>query len=73
LSDVAIRDVVRNGTDFFGGNWDTNGFAGVFDSSSGNQSVYQVIGFTDSNSGGADSQNYSNWSGATGLTSWNLW
>lgn len=72
LGGVTDVTVVRNGTDFFGGTWDANGFAGVFDSSAGNQSVYEVIGFTDYNSGGADSQSYTNWSGASDLTSWNL-
>jgi PEP-CTERM motif len=72
LGGVTDVNIVRDGTDFFGGTWNANGFAGVFDSSAGNQSVYEVIGFTASKSGGADSENYSNWSAATGLTSWNL-
>jgi len=53
----------------YGGTWDTTtGFAGTFDSTT-NPKVYDFIGFSPQ---GSDSQNYANWSGATGLTSWNL-
>lgn len=53
----------------YGGTWDTTtGFAGTF-SSSTDPKVYDYIGFTPQ---GSDSQNYTNWNGATGLTAWNL-
>jgi hypothetical protein len=73
LGGVDDVNIVRNGTDFYGGSWDANGYAGVFDSSAGNNSVYQKIGFADPNGGGADSQSYANWNGATGITSWSLY
>jgi len=53
----------------YGGSWDPDtGFAGTFDSTT-NPKVYNFIGFTPK---GSDSENYANWSGATGLASWNL-
>lgn len=53
----------------YGGTWNTTtGFAGTFDGSSVG-SAYDVIGF---NPQGSSSQNYPNWNGFTGLTSWNL-
>ena len=53
----------------YGGTWNTTtGFAGTFSSSS-NPKVYDLIGFTPK---GSSSENYANWSGATGVTSWNL-
>lgn len=72
-SDPAMTvDVVLGDTqqERYGGTWQADGYAGTFDSSAGSQSVYQVIGFTPV---GSDSQNYTNWSGATGLTSWDLY
>ena len=51
----------------YGGNWDSSsGFDGTFTSSG--KKVYDFLGLPN----GSDSQNYANWSGATGLTSWNL-
>ena len=53
----------------YGGTWDTTtGAAGTFSSTS-TGSVYDYIGFTPS---GNSSENYANWNGATGITSWNL-
>jgi hypothetical protein len=53
----------------YGGSWNTTtGFAGTF-SDGTDPKVYNFVGFTPK---GSDSQNYDNWSGATGLTSWNL-
>jgi hypothetical protein len=52
----------------YGGSWNsTTGFAGNFNSTT-NPKVYEFIGFPS----GSDSENYTNWSGATGLSSWNL-
>jgi hypothetical protein len=51
------------------GAWNTTtGAAGTF-SSTDSGSVYSKIGFTPS---GSASENYANWNGATGITSWNL-
>jgi len=51
------------------GAWNTTtGAAGTF-SSSDSGSVYSKIGF---NPAGSASENYANWNGATGITSWNL-
>ena len=75
LLSAGLTGVTANlgGGPYYGGSWNTTtGAAGVFDSSAGSQSVYQVIGLTDPNGGGAASESYVNWSGATGLTSWNL-
>jgi hypothetical protein len=53
----------------YGGTWNTTtGFAGTF-SNLTDPKVYNYIGFTPK---GSDSENYTNWSGATGLTQWNL-
>jgi len=53
----------------YGGNWNTTtGFAGTFSSTS-TPKVYDYIGFTPS---GSNSENYTNWHNATGITSWNL-
>jgi hypothetical protein len=53
----------------YGGTWNTTtGAAGTF-SSADSGSVYSKIGFTPS---GSASENYANWNGATGITSWNL-
>jgi hypothetical protein len=53
----------------YGGTWNTTtGFAGTY-SSSASGSVYDYIGFSPS---GSASENYPNWSDASGLTSWNL-
>ncbi len=60
------------GTNIYGGSWNTaTGDAGTYDSvtSSPNLSVYEVIGLTPD---GSDSQNYPNWTGASGLDSWQL-
>jgi len=61
------------GGPYYGGSWNsTTGSAGFFDSSAGSQSVYQFIGLTDPNGGGADSESFANWNGDTGLAGWNL-
>lgn len=53
----------------YGGTWNTTtGFAGTF-TSSVSGSVYDFIGFSPS---GNASENYANWSGASGLSAWNL-
>jgi hypothetical protein len=53
----------------YGGSWDTTtGLVGTF-SSSTTSKVYDYIGFTPK---GSSSENYTNWNGATGITSWNL-
>jgi hypothetical protein len=55
----------------YGGSWNTTtGYAGTFSGSSSPSNVYDYIGFTPA---GSPSQNYTNWNGATGLTSWNLY
>jgi hypothetical protein len=52
----------------YGGSWNsTTGFAGNFNNTT-NPKVYEFIGFPK----GSDSENYTNWSGATGISSWNL-
>jgi len=69
--------ITLGGTNVYGGSWDTStGFAGTYDESSskdntgGQITVYEYIGLTPD---GDNSQNYPNWSGAAGLTSWDLW
>jgi PEP-CTERM motif len=60
------------GTNVYGGTWNTvTGAAGTYDqtTSSPNLSVYEYIGLTPK---GSDSENYPNWSSASGLTSWSL-
>ena len=53
----------------YGGQWNTTtGFAGVFDSSAGNKSIYQFIGLDPE---GSSSENFTNWS-KSGDTSWGL-
>ncbi len=53
----------------YGGTWNTTtGAAGTY-TSAASGSVYDYIGF---NPRGSASENYANWNGATGLTSWNL-
>jgi hypothetical protein len=60
------------GTSFQPTTWDSDGIINTpFNSSVGNLSVYQFLGLTLPNSGGSDSENYTNWS-STGFTSWNL-
>ena len=61
--------ITLGGANVYGGTWDTTtGAAGTFDSTDSG-SVYADIGFADANG----SNNYSNWNGESGLTSWNLW
>jgi hypothetical protein len=53
----------------YGGTWNTTtGYAGNFNSTT-NSKVYDFIGFTPT---GSSSENYTNWTGATGISSWNL-
>jgi hypothetical protein len=73
LSGVADVNVFRDGTEVYGGNWDSQGFAGTFTSAAGNQSVYQFIGLTDPQGGGADSQSFVNWSDGNASASYNLY
>jgi hypothetical protein len=53
----------------YGATWEADGFVGTFDGSAG-QNVYATANLI-TPSGGA-SQNYTNWNGATGLASWDL-
>ena len=53
----------------YGGSWGADGYAGVFDSSA-TGSVYDYLGLYYKGNG---SNNYSNWSGASDLTSWDIW
>lgn len=56
------------GASAYGGTWNAaTGYAGNFNSSS-TGSAYSVANLA----GGSASQNYANWNGTTGLTSWNL-
>ena len=67
FTSVAI-DLGDSQSSRYGGSWNsTTGFAGTFNASS-NPKVYDQIGFFN----GSDSENYTNWTGATGLSSWNL-
>lgn len=71
---TALIDLGGDST-YYGGSWDTTtGYAGLYDfaatGGTGDPSVYEAIGFDPD---GSDSQNYPNWNGATGLTSWDLW
>ena len=54
----------------------TTGSEGIFDAASPVNDVYELIGVDLPNSGGGDSQNYTNWSGAaasnTGAESWEI-
>jgi hypothetical protein len=62
-------DITLGGTNVYGGSWDTvTGYAGTYDSTS-TGSVYDEIGLAK----GSASENYSNWNGVSGLTSWDLW
>jgi hypothetical protein len=62
-------DITLGGTNVYGGSWDTTtGSAGTYDSTDSG-SVYADIGLT----GAGGSQNYSNWNGESGITSWDLW
>jgi hypothetical protein len=66
-------DITLGGANVFGGSWNTaTGYAGVYDAAAYNNtnSVYDVIGFDPA---GSSSQNYSNWNGVSGITSWDLW
>jgi hypothetical protein len=55
---------------YYGGSWDTTtGFAGNFNSSSP-ANVYAFIGLDPD---GVDSQNYTNWTGSSPLTSWDIY
>lgn len=61
------------GTSIYGGHWNpTTGFVGAFDATAAADTpkVYEFIGFKPP---GSDSQNYPNWTGATGLTSWDVY
>ena len=61
--------ITLGGTNYYGGTWDTTtGAAGTFGSGDSG-TVYSKIGLQDANG----SNNYSNWNGESGLTSWNLW
>jgi hypothetical protein len=56
-------------TTSYGGSWDIDtGFAGTFSGSSVSK-VYDFIGFDPK---GSASENFANWSGYSGLNSWNL-
>lgn len=64
FDDVSVE---KGGANRYGGSWNmTTGFAGTFDSTG---SVYDFIGFSPK---GSASENYANWSDASGLSSWNL-
>ena len=66
---TSVRVDVGDTRTRYGGSWNTTtGAAGTF-TSSASGSVYDYIGF---NPRGSASENYSNWNGATGITSWNL-
>jgi hypothetical protein len=64
-----------------GGNWDASGYAGTFTqagnlrSGAPNPEVYEFIGLTPgtNSTGATNSNNWVNWSGATGLSSWDLY
>jgi hypothetical protein len=57
-------------TTSYGGSWNTTtGFAGTFDGDPEDK-VYEFIGLTPD---GNSSQNFTNWSGASGLSSWDLY
>jgi PEP-CTERM motif-containing protein len=67
--DLSASVDLGGSVNLYGGTWNTTtGFAGIFDSSAGNQSVYEFIGL---NPGGSNSERYSNWS-SKGDTSWGL-
>jgi hypothetical protein len=67
FNSVAI-DLGDSQSSRYGGNWNsTTGYAGNFNNTT-NPKVYDFIGFPK----GSDSENYTNWSGATGFSSWNL-
>jgi hypothetical protein len=56
-------------TTSYGGNWNTTtGYAGTF-----TQAGHEVYSFMNLGAGANDSQNYSNWNGTSGLTSWDLY
>lgn len=64
-------DTNGDGEVVYGGSWNTStGYVNnVFDALDHPNSVYELIGLTPD---GSDSQNYPNWSGNTGLSSWDL-
>ncbi len=67
--------ITQGGGTVYGGSWAADGYAGVYDATTskdanGQISVYEAIGFTPD---GSDSQNYPNWTGATGVSAWDLW
>jgi hypothetical protein len=56
------------GTNVYGGSWNTaTGLAGTFN---GPGTAYDLVGLTPQ---GSPSQNYTNWTGATGLSSWDIY
>jgi hypothetical protein len=68
--------ITKGGSATYGGTWDAaSGFGGAYDattskdSTGGNITVYEFLGLTPD---GVDSENYPNWTGSTGLTSWDL-
>jgi hypothetical protein len=68
---VLTANISLGGTNIYGGIWDqTTGAAGTFDSNAGNKSVYEFIGFYPK---GSDSESYTSWNSASGITSWGLW
>jgi hypothetical protein len=66
----ATATVSVTSTQYGANSWDpiTGAIASPYNSSS-TSNVYDFIGFKPS---GVSSENYANWTGATGLTSWNL-
>ncbi len=61
--------ITLGGSNIYGGTWNTTtGNAGTFDSTDAG-SVYADIGL----GGAGGSQNYSNWNGESGISSWSLW
>ncbi len=68
--DTMSATITLGGTNVYGGTWDGDGYAGTFNETSDPAKVYDFIGF---DPGGSDSQNYTNWNGYSGRTSWDLW
>ena len=58
----------------YGGNWNSStGFGGTYDSTNSNGGQTDVYTFLNlGNVGGGNSENFTNWSGQTGVSSWNL-
>ena len=70
-SDPALTTgITLGGTNVYGGTWNPlTGAAGTYDQTDANKSVYEAIGLTPP---GSPSESYTNWTGASGLTSWSL-